>query len=420
MEPSRPAPGEPGTLPLRARPAYTGALWTAVAGAVLFLRFPDWFVRPRIWAEDGPVFFLQARVDGASAILTPYAAYLHLVPRLIAALGSLLDPSWIPALYAYASFALTLWVVARVFSPRLDLPGKPLLALAIVAVPHTGEVFLCPTNVQWILALALALLALMRDPATRAQQASDLATVAGAGLTGPFCIFVLPLFAMRAFVRRSRPSWVLFAAVALASLVQGWMLTTLGLDSYPNRPHGPFDPLNLAAVLSARIALALLGGQDWSYLWGRGAVIGAGVLLLCAIAALAWVGRAYRRERLVLLLLMGLVVLSGAMKTRADLWYWNDLVSGDRYFYIPKVLALWIAIVAFPRGSRPARWGAGAAAAAGLWIASSLPYPDGLNFSARHVERPYFEWESYCMRLRQGRDVDIRISPGWTFSVPQE
>jgi hypothetical protein len=87
--------------------------WTALAGVLLILRYPDWFLRPRLWAEDLPVFFVGARFDGTSAILAPYAGYIHLIPRLLAWLGAGLDPSRIPVFYLYSSLAITLLVIAR-------------------------------------------------------------------------------------------------------------------------------------------------------------------------------------------------------------------------------------------------------------------------------------------------------------------
>jgi hypothetical protein len=63
-----------------------------------------------------------------------------------------LDPAWWPAFYNGVSFVIWLAVLARLFSSRLDLPGKPWLALAIIAVPHTGEVFFNITNLQWLTA----------------------------------------------------------------------------------------------------------------------------------------------------------------------------------------------------------------------------------------------------------------------------
>src|SRR5213080_3917895 len=69
---------------------------------VLFARRPETFLNPQLWAEDGPIFFVQSAYVGISLLVL-------------------------------------LAVVLALFSPRLDLPARPACALAIVLIPHTGE-----------------------------------------------------------------------------------------------------------------------------------------------------------------------------------------------------------------------------------------------------------------------------------------
>src|SRR3954469_13020568 len=59
--------------------------WTVAAcGGILFARRPDMVLNPQFWAEDGPVFFAQARIHGIAALVEPYAGYFHTVLRLVA------------------------------------------------------------------------------------------------------------------------------------------------------------------------------------------------------------------------------------------------------------------------------------------------------------------------------------------------
>jgi hypothetical protein len=403
-------------LPLTASPA----LWTPIAGIVLFMRYPDWFMRPRLWAEDFLRFFMDARCDGPAAILEAYSGYLHLLPRLIALAGAWLDPSRIPSFYAYSSLALTLLVVARVFSPRLDLPCKPLIALAIVAAPHTGEVFLCVTNIQWITALALVLTLLMGDPADALDWARDIAILLFAGLTGPFSLFLLPFFVLRALDRSTRASWAILAVVLVTAIVQGWEIYLNAPVLVPDGPGGPIRYLNLAAVLSARIPLGLLGAQGWAYGVGRAFVTGAGILGACAIAAMALARGRYRKERICLVLFIIVLVALSTAKVRTDTWDFREMVQGDRYFFIPRVLLLWIAVCWFCRKPREAPSLALAIAAAGMCCVSIIPYVEVRDPRIRHVERPYFPWAAYGEPLRKGEAVEVEVSPGWKCEVPAQ
>ena len=53
----------------------------AIVLVVLIFRRFDGFVNPQLWAEDGTVFLQQYTDIGAKSIITPYAGYLHTIPR---------------------------------------------------------------------------------------------------------------------------------------------------------------------------------------------------------------------------------------------------------------------------------------------------------------------------------------------------
>ncbi len=384
------------------------ALWVVLAGVLLFLRGPDLLIRPQLWAEDGPIFFLAAQRDGASAFLASYSGYFNLIPRSVAWLGEWIDPCLIPSLYVFSSLGLTLCVVALVFSSRLDLPAKPLIALAIVAVPHTGEVYLNLANIQWITALSLILTLFMRDPGDSSEWTVDILFLVFAGLTGPFGIFLLPFYLFRAISRGSKASWLLLSLVLLLALVQGWQVYWHTPAPPPNHPHGPLEIRNLAAVLSARIPLALFGAQGWVYRASRTFVLVAGAISISAIGLLASQKNPYRKQRICLLLFLILLTSLTVAKIRADVWDFRALVNADRYFFIPKVLLLWIVSTCLDRRT----WGSCLVA---LPIAAGVLYS---IFMLPLVERPYFPWTSYCEQIRAGDEVLIQVSPGWKFVLP--
>src|SRR5258708_1828976 len=51
---------------------------------IAFARMPDRVIYGFLWGEDGKIFLKQAYDLGARSIITPYAQYLHVIPRLIA------------------------------------------------------------------------------------------------------------------------------------------------------------------------------------------------------------------------------------------------------------------------------------------------------------------------------------------------
>lgn len=417
---TRVASDEPPRMPFVSDPRkfVRPALWTLCAGIVLAVRFPDWLLRPRLWAEDGNVFFPDARTLGLYSLVKPSAGYLHTVPRLIALAGNLVDPVFIPPLYVYGSLLVTLWVVARLFSPRLDLPNKPLLALAIVAVPTTGEVFLCPVNIQWILALSLVTTLFMRDPQTRFERAGDYLGLFLVGLTGPFGIVLLPFFLVRALVRRTSPSWQLLGILAATSLVQLWEIHLQSSVPRPEDAIGALHPFNLFAVTLVRVPLAVLGSHSWVPFVSRPFAAIVGTLFALALTYLVFRKDEQRKVRVVLMLIALALCALAVARVRDDRWNYRENAIGDRYFYIEKVLVLWIVATSFCTGqSRAGNW-----VVTGLLVASfciSLaPYYEYPPFKDRHQERPFYPWDPYCGALRDGLSVQIRFSPGWTADIP--
>ena len=191
---------------------------------VVFARRPETFLNPQLWAEDGPIFFVQADEFGAHALTLPWAGYHHFLLRLIAAISSSLNAQLVPAAYVGSSLCVLLMVVLALFSPRLDLPARPACALAIVLIPHSGEAIGNLTNLQWVCSLGLVWLLLARDGTTIRQYVTDGLVALVLGLTGTFSILFAPLFAWRAWRRRTTASLVLAVLVATTGGVQLWTI----------------------------------------------------------------------------------------------------------------------------------------------------------------------------------------------------
>ncbi len=320
---------------------------TFIAVALVALRKSDGLLNPQFWAEDGAIFFVEAERHGGWGLLfQSYQGYLLLIPRLIAALATPLPLTAVPAFYAWSALVVTGLVAWWLQSPRLTLRGGAFAALAVAAVPHTGEVYLNTCNLQWITALGLFALVLTTDAAHLAARAGELVLLILTALTGPFIVLALPLFAWRAYLRRSAWSFILLAtalacaAAHLPSLLARTVAT--GAD--------PWNPVQHAAVVGRRVVGTLFFGQT-----APPALVFAALALLAlgALGFVLWRRRAALPGGL-LLLAAGLLVLAATgYKERPDTWTLSELVNGDRYFFVPKLILLWLvaalALTATPR-----------------------------------------------------------------------
>ena len=303
-----------------------------------------------------------------------------------------------------------LYVAGRVLSVRCPLPPfAGLCALAVVLVPDTYEVLLNVVNLQWVLGVGLVLLLISGDPESRWQWTHDLAAAVALGLTGPFCILLAPLFAWRAWRRRSDASIVLAAIVVACALVQGYFVVTEPPAMIPPE-LGP----GMSAILPAigrRIGGSLLLG---AFLGGEtNPSIGtiAGIATLVGVGALA-LGPGRLRSATVELGLVFVMVLCSQLlqdcpPCARTLYF--ETHADSRYVYIPQLIAVWLLICAAAQKGRG--WGLCSALLAWALIVN-IP---------RLREPAYVDlhWSHYADRMRAGEAVTVPTNPpGWYSHLP--
>ncbi len=318
--------------------------------AIFLLRISDVVLNPQFWAEDGTIFFRENLCGGPAAIGDAYAGYYHLIPRLIALVTSWFPALFAPAIYLCAALALTALVLYVVQSPRLALPLTPLLALAVVLPPDSLETYGNLANIQWFLALAVVAIVLSRPAPSRVTTSLEIAFVALAGLTGPFVLMLLPLFAARLLLdwksppARNRAS-SLTAAAAIAASAQIYALVhnpvTTGIS--PNFPkNGIADvPLIAAAAFFNHTFGPLLSSLSLRTMAWAG-VLEIAVFLTLILISLRSVQ--LRFERLSLLYFGSVVLLASLYKFKDTLLALVPLNNGPRYFLLPTIVASWLMI----------------------------------------------------------------------------
>ncbi len=377
-----------------------------MCGILLAFRRSDQLQNPQFWAEDGSVFFLQAKTLGLEALFTPAAGYFHTALRLVAWFANSVEIALAPAVYVAAAFAFTLYVAARTQSSRFPLPASPLYALAVVLIPDSYEVLLNLTNVQWILAAGLILVLIAREPKTFRGRAHDLAAVLLLGLTGPFVMVLAPLFVWRAFDRRSRFSVILASGASLCAMTQ---LVAFARDTAAIVPAQVSVEL-LFSVPGVRVAGSLFTGGELDGEIARLVTSLAGVALLAAIGFLALRKGPARLERIWLgLAFVGLCIVS-LYRCRELLPQLLNPGLGGRYFFPLQLLAIWL-LITLAHAAKP--W---ARRAGGALLLGAL----AINFD-RLKEPPLidFDWQYYAAQIRNGEEVIVSTNPvNWEFTVP--
>ncbi len=379
---------------------------------ILFYRKPDALLNPQFWAEDGALFFAQAQEFGSAALLMPYRGYLHLVPRLVALVASSFPLEWAPAFYNFSALFITCLVASKILSSRVRVPSKPLFVLSLGLVPHSGEVFLNLTNVQWMMALLIVLLIIQEPPASKRQAIGDFLLLTIAALTGPFCLLFAPAIMLRVLGRRGPRAYDLgfLGLFLLLGLVQGLFIYSRPEDPVMVGASSELTWQVVAQLIGHRLLGTLFLGQMVSAMLTPTVLVGLTLVFVYGLACLIWRGGkadgGKGRMNAAIFLLAGASALGATwfryQENLADLLPFG---SGDRYFYLPRVVILWSILICaasrgLARGVVTALVGLSVLAGASSWFQAG-PFED-------------YRWKHFAQEIERGKSLRIPINPpGW-------
>ncbi|MFL6416888.1 MAG: hypothetical protein ACJ74Y_14590 [Bryobacteraceae bacterium] len=317
-----------------------------LASLAVISRRPDALFYPQFFAEDGNIWFADAyNIGWLRALANTHTGYFQTLPRLGAALALAVPLPYAPLITNLVGLVVqvapAVFLVSRRASNWAPLRIRVLMAAAYVALPNTSELNVSITEAQWHLGLLACLVALSRPPRTRAGVAFDLTTLALCGLTGPFCVVLVP--AALAFWWIQRTPWRLTVAIVLgsAALIQSISLLSSAAQTRAPMPLGASFNL-FCRILVSQIFLGPLLGMNGAlrrgdlYIYAFTA-IGLGFLLYCCMRA---------RVEWKLFMVVSALIFAGSMMTPQasyDQPQWVALAGawGVRYWFFPILAFVW-------------------------------------------------------------------------------
>jgi hypothetical protein len=323
------------------------------ACAILISRRPDAIFHAQFWAEDGHVWFADAYNLGWWApLFRTQDGYFQTLPRLGASLTLLVPLSLAPLVLNLIATAAQALPVNLLLSSRSSMWGslryRAVLAAMYLALPNCKDIIAIITNSQWILALCVFLGLVASTPNTHVARLFDLSILTLCGLTGPFCIFLLPIAFFLAWKRRGH--WRLTVAGILAALclVQAWGLLVINPSGRSHHAALGASPALLARILAGNVYLGtLLGGNVPAVSSSPRLTV---FLLLVAIGGTAIVAACLVKagiEMKLLLLLSSLLVaaslISPVAYSASGTSRWEVLAGafGIRYWFFPTLAFAW-------------------------------------------------------------------------------
>lgn len=385
----------------------------------------DALSHPQFWAEDANVFFSGQFGQTWPQLFSPYAGYLHTLPRLAAWIASWLPPGKAPLIYNSVAVLLTAGAITTTcMRLRAHLPAG-VVALSFLLVPTSGEIFGTITNAQWFLQFSMAAycLAPVRQPTSTGVPWLRALCMFLIALTGPFSILLLIVVVgicatswLSVRVHRDPFNGALSGFIgsrdrhAVWPMVAGALIQTCVLVAYPPDQHEVAQPLLAAfkATFTEIVPIHTFGsdfmtGKSWFLIYGL------------VLAALVWSRRVDGHARLLVLGFLAFAAIEclAPMLRVPDLGPMYVLGAADRYFYLIKVVWWWAVWLTLCQGSRRSRLNA-TVITAGLICLFAVVNAGYLRRGA-FID---FNWRGHAAALDQPGQHTIPVNPtGWSVNV---
>jgi len=367
---------------------------------------PDRFTNAQFYAEDG-YLYEQAIRFGYHSIFASYAGYLLSIQRLIAYAASFLNPSYVPLFFNCMALGAVGLVCNRILSERVNLALKPWLALVFVLWPHTEDIFVTMENMMWVVSILLLLLIVTDAPQKKLSLIGDGVIVIIAGLTGVFSILFLPLFIFRAFLKRTRYSYIIASLVFVTAVVQTYFVI-----------HTPKADAALPIPWQdVRFIPAIIGYRALAHLF-LGSAVGLihypmltllGFITVALIVYLLMTSLRNKQEFYTKVLILAAMVITAAASLFRLKHSLSVLITEEqlgRYFFIAQVCFIWLLAFEYKKTGISKHI---AIACFSLFILTSATY-----FKVKPLQD--LHWKAHSKHVVKGAYYDIPINPeGWHF-----
>ena len=322
------------------------------AALILISRRPDGMLHAQFYAEDGSVWFADAYNYGWwPALFRTWAGYYQTLPRLVASLGLPVSFQFAPLLLNLIDFAIEALPVTLLLSNRSRVWGslrfRTCMAGVYLALPGCAGVRSGVTESQWQMALCAFLILVATTPKNVAARAASISILLLCGLSGPFCIFLLPMALYLAWKYSDRWRWITSGVLALLCVAQAWAMFVVSPSNRPQLFLGA-NAGSFAKLLASQIYLGVLLGPN-----GLGFQPGpkiSAALFITALGGTALVAICFFKStlemRLLLLysfLIFGASIVSPAIHVQPGIPTWQLLAGagGIHYWFFPTLAFAW-------------------------------------------------------------------------------
>jgi hypothetical protein len=210
----------------------------------LYYRRPDQLYHPYIWVEDGTVSLTQYIDHGLAYLIDPVAGYLIVPSKIIQLISLTLSVSHYPEIAYWLTVVFHAGILAAIALSPTALRAPFFCAVFTLLIPSDSEVFGTSHYIFWWTSLLAILPVLWKKEADHRLVPQIVLTII-AGVSSPLIIALLPLFALRWLVIRSRNALIVAAMAVSCAITQLYFLLT-------TQTHGTNLPTSINVAELAR------------------------------------------------------------------------------------------------------------------------------------------------------------------------
>jgi hypothetical protein len=361
-----------------------------------------------LWAEDGPIYMQEALTqDFWHAIVSTYATYLVLVPRLIAEGASLAPLGDVPAAVSILSglvvglSGLVVWYAAARHIRNPWLRGT-LVALTVLCPVAGLESLDSAAYVPWYMLFACFWLLLWR-PLTLWSASLGGLFILLTGLSTPGLWFFSPLAALRMLATRDRRDAIVLGSYAIGAAVQIPVLALTSETAVEPLWTGDIWTVFLQRIVNGAPLGLRGGGEAWAH-------FGWPFLIALTVAVVVGLAYGFRRAARGARYLATIAILTSLLMFVVSLYQravgvqmlWPEAMfngSGSRYAIVPALLLISAGLVLLESAQRERSRGP-------AW----LPWPSMAAVALLAASIVVSFW---------ARDLQTRGTPPWDAALDQ-
>ena len=312
-------------------------------GSIILIAFrePALLLYPRLWAEEGCIFYQFALHHSLYEIFTTaHVGYLTLFNSIVSALQAKIFSVENAAIVStYMGFLVQLvpvYIISFTNYKFWDNPIKKILCVLTVIVVAAPELWLNTTNSHFIFGLiTFLILIISANEISKFQKYFFRILLIIGGLTGPASIFFTPTFLLKAYREKSKEKYIQAGILSICAIIQAMVIVYSIL--FDNKYNRLSEHSHLRAVYHFVIDnFSMISQSSTSYFHPitRYLSVFFGALMVIVYTLLVYRNR---KNDLYLIPLLSMMIV-GLFSTLGSL----HMAGGPRYAYVPTCILMMV------------------------------------------------------------------------------